>query len=511
MKAKNLISLLGFLLGLSGSSSAHQAWSHEVVYQIFERSFFDSNGDRIGDFKGIEEKLPYIASLGATSILLQPILKSPFYHNYFADDFFAADPSLGGTAQFFDLVRAAHRRKIKVILDFEPQYVASGHPWFKAGPPRTIPHSGIYGIEEVPIYSGARIGVTTVNLMNPANAAEIEKAMKFWAVPEGGPADGVDGFRIDHMMDDLDNMHVNVNLLAGFWAPIEQDLRRAKPSLFFVAEQSDWESLGGPQFGAGEVDAVYAIPLRFAFIGAVVKGTVRTLADALNQEQSVTPAGKTQLIVVEDHDVMRWASAIHRDPALLRLAAVFQMTVRGTPSVYYGQELGMLGRQLQGKTDGNDIPIRRAMPWNSSLSAPGTATWYGKGPWTEESESSGGISVEEEKRDPTSLLNFYRRLIRLRNRNPALTEGDQSILPTDSPSVLAILRRTRGEAVVAIMNFAAKGVKFQLKLPLSGPARDLMTGSHLSTANANIFSLSSHGCEILQVHLQKANLIDAAK
>jgi glycosidase len=372
----------------------------------------------------------------------------------------------------------------------EPQYVASEHPWFKAGAPFVVPNSGIYGMRQVPIYTGARIGLDTFNLMRAENAAEIRKAFAFWAAPQGRVSDGVDGFRIDHMMDDLDNRHVNTNLLAGFWSPLEAELRRLKPGLFFVAEQSDWKSLGDSLFSSGGVDSVYAIPLRSAFIDAVAKQNGAELAVALDQEQSVTPPEKTQLTVIEDHDVLRWASAIHADPTLLRLAAAFQFAIQGTPSIYYGQELGMHGLQLKGRSDANDIPIRLAMPWETSPDAPGTATWYGPGPWLEapESKLNAGISVAQEDADPGSLLNFYRKLIKIRRSSPALTIGDQKLLPTDNPHVLALSRSAGRQRIVALFNFSDQAQNVMIADHKSG--RDLLTGQSQRLATT---LLPSHG------------------
>jgi alpha-amylase len=440
----------------SSPSPANSPWGKEIVYQIFERSFYDSNGDRIGDFKGIEDKLTYISRLGATAILLQPIFKSRVYHNYFADTFFEADPSLGGNREFFAMIRKAHTFHIKVILDMEIQYVASDHPWYKLGAPRILPKSGYLGMGELSSYTGAKIKIATVNLHDPQDVAEIHKCFKFWAGPNGHPSDGVDGFRIDHMMDDLDNAHLDTNLLRGFWAPLENDLRKYKPGVFFVAEQADWASVGQEQFGAGGVDAVYGIQLRAALLKAISSGDVKDLAQSLNYEQRATPPGKTDLTVIEDHDVQRFASLVAGDPDLLRLGAVFQMCVRGTPSIYYGQELGMRGTQLHGHDDGNDIPVRLAMRWKASPNANGEADWYGPGPWTrsKDSQKNASLSVEAETRDPQSLLNFYRMLIMLRERSSALTEGAQEVISSGNSHVLIVQRRESNQSVLGILNFS---------------------------------------------------------
>ena len=123
-----MVAWLAALVATSGFAK-FSSWEDEVFYQIFPRSYRDSNGDGIGDFRGIEAGLPAIQKLGATAILINPIQKARVYHNYFADDWFDVDPTFGTLADVDHLVEAAHRARIKVVLDLEPQYVASGHPW----------------------------------------------------------------------------------------------------------------------------------------------------------------------------------------------------------------------------------------------------------------------------------------------------------------------------------------------------------------------------------------------
>jgi glycosidase len=345
-KATALTSIVSSILFAAAPASAADVrpspWEREVVYQIFPRSFHDSNGDRIGDLKGIASKLGHLQKLGVTAILLNPVFASRTYHNYFADDFLTIDPEFGTNRDFFALVRQAHRRRMKVILDMEVQYVADRHRWFTADPKKDYlwrEGSAFYG-KDLPWYDGAKIEIAAINPDHPEVRAHIRKVFRYWADPngDGNPSDGVDGFRIDHMMDDLDLKGVKKGMLEGFWRSLEQEIRRLNPKVLFVGEQSDW-GLGKDLFEKADVDAVFALPLWYA-IRKLEKDRLQReiLATAL-----ATPPGKTQFLAIENHDTDRFASEMNRHPDLLRLGAVLNLTLKGTPVIYYGQELGMTG------------------------------------------------------------------------------------------------------------------------------------------------------------------------
>jgi glycosidase len=442
-------------------------WLGEVFYQIFPRSFRDSNGDRIGDLKGIESKLHYLHRLGITAILVNPIFKSRFYHNYFADDFYTVDPAYGTNQDFFDLVKAAHALGIKVVLDMEVQYVSDLHPWFKeadgdrlAGS-SDVPHppaagllwrsGSVYTKELLHGYDGQKVRISAVDPENPEVLKRIKQVFEYWAAPNGEKSAGVDGFRIDHMMDDFDWQHVKTNMLAGFWRPLIEDIRKIKPGEYFVGEQADW-GFGEDLYRKAGVDAVFGFPLR----GGLTSFGAREFESAIDDTMSKTPEGKTCLIFIENHDVERFASLVDSDPTKLRLGAVFEFTFRGTPIVYQGQELGMKGIQLTGMTDGNDIPVRLAYRWSATLNAPGTATWYrNTGPWSDSQFSSDrdGISVEEESKRSNSLLSFYRSLIALRRTQPALEFGDL-VRPNTQLDVVAFTRSFGSQKDLIVLNLS---------------------------------------------------------
>jgi alpha-amylase len=506
---------------LGGAGAVNGAGGDEVFYQIFVRSFRDSDGDHIGDLRGIQDKLGYLHDLGVTSILLTPINPSPFYHNYFASSFEGVDTEYGGARSLPELVAAIHARGMKIYLDQEIQYVAQDHPWWREsvgqpsseysrfilynGSGNTQPESGVFGLTVVPMYTGARVGIVSVNLLDSLTQRYFQNLFVSLIDPnrDGRFEDGVDGFRIDHMMDDLDMKGKLTNLFARFWAPVFASARAANPRIKIIAEQYDW-GYGEDFLTRGGTDMVFAFPLR----NAIVSLQRDSIANAITETHDRTPAGKGQLVFIENHDMNRFASEMSGDARKERIGAALNILLQGTPLIYYGQEIGMKGRQNKSwGTDANDIPVREAFEWTGESDTPGSATWY-RGTdawWTDRYAKDGdGISVEEEARDPASLLSFYRHLLALRHARPELLSGDERVVATDREDVLAVSRATTGHASLLLVNLADSAATVVVQrdgLPgdLRGPRlRDLLSGaSERRAENPLQVELSPFGVKLL--------------
>jgi alpha-amylase len=507
--------------GVGGAGRAGNGAGEEVFYQIFVRSFRDSDGDRIGDLRGIRDKLGYLHDLGVTSILLTPINPSPFYHNYFASSFEGVDPEYGGAGSLPELVAAIHARGMKIYLDQEIQYVAQDHPWWREsmgqpaseysrfilynGSGNTQPESGVFGLTVVPMYTGARVGIVSVNLLDSLTQRYFQNLFVSLIDPnrDGRFEDGVDGFRIDHMMDDLDMKGKLTDLFARFWAPVFAQARAVNPRIRIIAEQYDW-GYGEDFLTRGGTDMVFAFPLR----NAILSLKRDSIASAITETHDRTPPGKGQLVFIENHDMNRFASEMSGDARKERIGAALNILLQGTPLIYYGQEIGMKGRQNKTwGTDANDIPVREAFEWTGKGDSPGSATWY-QGTdawWTDRFAKDGdGISVEEEARDPTSLLAYYRRLLALRRARPELVAGDERVVATDREDVLAVLRATTGDASLLLVNLADSAATVVVQrdsLPesLRGPRlRDLLSGaSERREGNPLQVELSPFGVKLL--------------
>ncbi|MFT3762983.1 MAG: alpha-amylase family glycosyl hydrolase [Pseudoxanthomonas sp.] len=451
-------------------AAAPAAAGEEVFYHLFQRSFRDGNGDRIGDLAGLTDKLDYLKQLGVTSLLLTPLQPSPFYHNYFPTDFEGIDPAYGTREDYLAFVRAAHARGLKVYLDQEIQYVAEGHPWWtRSLQDPNAPEARFLlwrdakkGVAEPFLdratwehYDGRKLGIAMIDLDNPEVRDYFQRVLLSWADPhgDGSGRDGVDGFRIDHMMDDLDNKGLATNLFAGFWRPIFAALRERRPGFRILAEQSDW-GYGEDWLTRGDADLVFAFPLR----AAIVALDKRKIVEALRETARITPRGKGQIVFIENHDTERYMSLVEGDAAKARAGAALSLLAAGEPLLYYGQELGMRGmpRSDPSLSDRAHIPLREAFRWSADLEAPGSAIWYagaGRWWWDERSNRShDGVSLEEEADDPGSLYRWYRRLLALRQSRAELRHGDQRILCDDDGDVVCLLREADGARTLLLAN-----------------------------------------------------------
>jgi glycosidase len=461
----------------------------DIIYHVFLRSFYDSDGDLHGDLEGLRQKLDYLADLGVTAILLTPLYESDLYHNYFPNDFEQIDPEYGTLEAYQGLVEEIHRRGMKLFMDMEIQYVTEKHPWYRDaygnpespysdfilfnGPNNTDPESGIFFITDLPGYDGNVIRIASANMKSPELQAYHTGVFKYWMDPngDGNFDDGVDGYRIDHIMDDLDWKGILTNLLSEFWRPLFDELRAVNPDIVIIGEQADW-GYGGDYFTKADLDAVFAFPPRFAIL-TFDKEEIQHKADSMAM---FTPPGKHAITFVENHDTDRLASEVGGDTGKMRAAAALNILMRGVPLIYYGQELGMEGTKGEWGHDGNDIPRREAFEWTAEVNTPGMALWYkDSGPWWDQTslEDRDGISVEEERADDASLWHHYRELIALRRAEPALMQGDQVFLETDLPGVIAFERSYRDRRVIVAVNLSDAPVPVALAVDGETVAFDL--------------------------------------
>jgi glycosidase len=362
----------------------------------------------------------------------------------------------------------------------EVQYVAEDHIWFKDsfenpsspfsqhiiynGPDNTDPESIIFDLKEIHSYDGRVKKVACLNLFNPATQELIFEEFRYWLDPmgDGSLRSGVDGFRLDHMMDDLDDKGKLTQVYSRFWKPIIQKAKAINDQVKFIGEQANWESHGDLAFREADVDYMFAFPLKFAISEQNVSRIKWTQIDGLNK----TPEGKSQIIVIENHDTTRYATTVGRNPGLLRVGATLNILLKGLPALYYGQELGMEGAggfQSYGRSDGNDIPRREAFPWEELTNSPGAALWYKEsGPWWDDSKlaDSDGISVEEQLKDPQSLLHFYKTLIRIRKRHTAFQNGDIKFLENQSDKAIAFTREWEEQIFLVQVNFSNEELEY---------------------------------------------------
>ncbi|MCX6082724.1 MAG: alpha-amylase family glycosyl hydrolase [Chloroflexi bacterium] len=441
-------------------------WRDAVFYEIFVRSFSDSNSDGIGDFNGITQKLDYLKSLGITAIWLMPIHPSPSYHGYDVVNYYTVNPQYGSMDDFKHLVDEAHARNIHIIIDLVLNHTSIQHPWFAdaLSNPKTkyrdwyvwAPSSsgnkwyqsavGFY-------YAYFWEGMPDLNYLNPEVTSQMEKMSSFWLTSVG-----VDGFRIDaakHLIEEgkiLENSASTHTWLKNYYA----FYKTTKPEAYVVGEVG---GAGGriAETYSGQMDQIFNFELAGAIVSSAAGGANSSITSAYKFALKEKPDGNYATFIT-NHDQNRVMSQMSTNVGKAKVAASLLLTAPGTPYIYYGEEVGLLGK----KPDEN---IRLPMQWTSEL---GTAGFTNGIPWQLPGKNLADMNVETEDKDPDSLLTHYRTLIGIRNRYHALQTGSLTLLETENPAVFASLRYENQETILVLINLGAKPV-FDYKLSLSTP------------------------------------------
>ena len=478
-------------------------WATGAIYQIYPRSFQDSDGDGIGDLRGIEQRLSYVESLNVEAIWLSPIYRSPMADfGYDISDYTDIEPMFGTLADFDGLVGAAHRRRMKVILDFVPNHTSDQHPWFiESRASRDNPKRGWYIWHDPALDGGpptnwmsefggsawqfdAQTGQyfyhaflaeqPDLNWRNADVRKAMYESMRFWLKR------GVDGFRVDvlwHLIKD-DQFRDN---------PPNPNYRLSRPpheSLLprYTTDQPETLAIVAEMRGVIEefdsrllIGEIY-LPLDrlVAYYGAKLEGAqlpfnfsllstpwdAVAIAELICRYESLLPEGAWPNWVLGNHDQPRIASRIGAPQA--RVAAMLLLTLRGTPTLYYGDEVGMeqvaiLPEQVRDPFEKNVPGIgvgrdgcRTPMQWDETRDAGFTS---GRS-WLPIPASSRRDNVDDLDAQPTSILNLYRALLSLRNSSPALSGGTSHDVSA-SGHVLHYRRKTAQEEYLIVLNMGA--------------------------------------------------------
>jgi alpha-amylase len=436
------------------------------------RSFADSTtgplaGDGVGDFQGLIEKLDYLndgdpattTDLGITGIWLMPISPSPSYHGYDVTDYYGIHPQYGTRADFERFVAECHRRGIKVITDLVLNHSSSRHPWFVkalAGDPQfrdryifvdanAVPN--VRGPWDQQVWQQARgqhyygifwSGMPDLNYRNPAVTAEAYRVAEFWLRDLG-----VDGFRLDairHLIEDGDVMSdtpETIEWLRGFRTHVKQ----VKPEAMMVGEVWTATEVVSEYIERGALDLAFEFDVAKAILQSIQSGRRDDLAYALQNAWDAYP-GQQFATFVTNHDQDRIASVLGEEPARLELAASLLLAAPGVPFLYYGEEIGQVGRKP-------DEMIRNPMPWTSG---PNGGFTQAARAWEPLQRGHERRNVATQSADPASLLAHYRRWIRLRQAEPALLQGDFTLLDLGRDDVIGWQRSAQGRILTFIAN-----------------------------------------------------------
>jgi alpha-glucosidase len=500
-------------------------WKHGVIYQIYPRSFSDTNSDGIGDLEGVIERLDYLVWLGVDAVWLSPIYPSPMADfGYDITNYCDIAPVLGDLACFIRLLHEAQRRGIKIILDLVPNHTSDQHPWFidssasrtsgkrdwyiwrNGKPDGTPPNNWKSNFGGSAWEWDARTGQyyyhaflreqPDLNWRNPEVRAAIYAAMRFWLDL------GVHGFRIDvlwHLMKDeaLRDNPVNpgytldqpeINRFLQVYSADQPEIAQVITEMRGVVDAYPERILIGEIYLPlwrlvsyyGEDLSGIHLPFNFQLLFAVWNASA--VAALIDEYERLLPFGAWPNWVLGNHDQKRIATRVGARQA--RVAAMLLLTLRGTPTLYYADEIGMHDvpippeaaqdpweRREPGLGLGRDRQ-RTPMQWDAST----CAGFSHVSPWLPVANDYARFNVATERADPTSILTLYRHLIELRRASPALTHGAYRAV-TCTDNVLAYERVESGQRLVVALNFDSQPK--EVRLPSWAGNRVLLSTSVL--------------------------------
>jgi len=431
------------------SDKQNEWWREAVFYEIFVRSFYDTDDDGIGDFNGITQKLDYLQDLGITAIWLMPIQPSPSYHGYDVLNYYNVNPEYGTVDDFKHLLDEAHQRDIRIIIDLVINHTSSQHPFFIEANNNPSSH-----FREWYIWSDTDLGnnwhpgnqgyyyglfcdcMPDLNYRNPEVTAQFKEVTRYWI-----DEIGVDGFRLDaakHLIEEGD-VTENTQATHDWYRDYYTFYKSVDPGAYTVGEV----------FGAGAfIATTYENQLDQIFNFELANGMMNSVNGG--SKTGIHSAWKFTLAEIDDgdyatfltnHDQDRVMSVLNGNQDKAKLAAFLLLTLPGTPFIYYGEEVGMQGQKP-------DEDIRLPMQWNANENS-GFSTGN---PWRAPHSQYLDINVAAQENDPDSLLNHYRKLIQLRKELSILRTGELSLLETGNSGVYGVLRTEGDEHILALAN-----------------------------------------------------------
>ena len=485
-------------------------WERGIIYQIYPRSFKDGNGDGIGDLRGVREKLDYLQWLGVDAVWISPIFHSPMADfGYDVSNYTDIDPIFGTLAEFDALLAEVHRRGMKLLLDYVPNHTSDQHPWFidarssrmsakrdwyiwrdpapDGGPPNNW-RANFGGAAwawdentEQYYYHAFLKEQPDLNWRNPQVQHAMLEVLRFWLQR------GVDGFRVDvmhHLLKDTDfrdnppnpDWHPGMSpyreLLTTYTADLPEVQEIVALMRGVLDEYDDRMLVGEIYLPVERLMAYYGasgrgahLPFNFQLIR--LAWNAKEIAEAVERYEALLPSYAWPNWVLGNHDKPRIATRAGAPQA--RVAAMLLLTLRGTPTMYYGDEIGMhdvpiaadqvqdpFEKNVPGLGLGRD-PVRTPMQWSSGQ----WAEFSTVRPWLPVADDYRNANVELERKDASSLLSLYRRLIELRRAERALSVGDYAALPAGE-DLVAYMRKAGSRRILIVLNFGARPRRFNL-------------------------------------------------
>jgi alpha-amylase len=446
-------------------------WPHGVNYEVFIRSYADSNGDGIGAFNGLTSKLDYLKELGVGGIWLMPIMPSPTYHKYDVTDYQAVDPEYGSQEDFQKLVKEAHKRGIRILVDLIVNHTGSDHPWFTAAlQGKDNPYRDYYvwaikdsireqiskkaisldsdNITQWHPVNGDTLsehyygffwgGMPDLNLDNPKVRQEFVDIGKYWLIEMN-----VDGFRLDaakhiYPTDRAEDNH-------AFWIWFRQEMQKIKPDVYLVGEV--WSNAKDVAPYLKGLPALFNFDMGYAITRAVKAG--KDTVDIINQYKEINDyynQSTNEFIdatFLKNHDQNRILSELSGNLDKARVAAGILFTLPGTPYIYYGEEIGMLGMKP-------DEYIREPFIWDVNGKDKMQTAWESPKYSTDQTV----LPLGKQLNNPSSLYHFYKRFIQYRNSSNVLTYGGIDTAPVSINELVSFIREFEGEKRLVFHNIS---------------------------------------------------------
>lgn len=524
-------------------------WKSGVIYQVYPRSFIDSNNDGIGDLRGISSKLDYLQWLGIDIIWLSPIFASPMADfGYDISNYNDIEPMFGTLADFEALLAEVHQRGLKLLLDLVPNHTSDEHPWFQESrSSRDNPKRDWYiwrdGKDNNPPNNWqSQFGDTAwqfdeatgqyylhsfdvkqvdLNWRNPEVREAMYAVMRFWLEK------GVDGFRVDVMERLIKDAEFRDNPLNPAWQEGDPDYTRYEEAYSndqpgvheIVREMRQVLEEFPDRVLIGEIYLPYPqlmkyygpnleeahLPFNFKLI-QLPQWQAADVANIVAEYEAILPSGAWPNWVLSNHDRSRIATRIGAQQA--RVAQMLLLTLRGTPTCYYGDELGMHDVPIPpektydplGKfaPELNRDPVRTPMQWNDSpnggFCAPHVTSWL---PLADDYKQ---FNAAKEQQEPHSMLTLVHSLLALRKAHFALSIGDYQAVANNGKNCLVFLRKFDRETFLIALNFSNQAET--LSLQKLGTGR-IALSTYLDTEGfVNLAELQLRGGEGLIIQLQ---------
>ncbi len=452
-------------------------WKTAVFYEVFVRSFYDSNGDGIGDIKGLTEKLDYLNDgdpnttddLGITGLWLMPIHPSPSYHGYDVLNYYAINPEYGTMEDFKVFLEEAHKRGIHVIIDLVINHSSSQHPFFQNALTSENAtyhdwylwsntskgngwHEAIISGETKYFYGYFCDCMPDFNYSNPEVTTQMEKVVSFWLKDVG-----VDGFRIDaakHLFEEgtqLENVpetHSWFKEFYPFYKAINEDA-------YTVGEVAQSSARLTTEYADEQMDMIFNFEMANGFMNSTRGESNSSINSAVTFTLQDAPNWNFGTFLT-NHDQNRVMSVLNGKIEKAKVAAFLLLTSPGTPFIYYGEEIGMVGVKP-------DEDIRLPMQWDGTKNGGFTIGI----PWRSLNADYTTVNVARGMKTPDSLLKYYQQLIALRNAYPALSRGSYLPVATENSKIYTAIRQADKQTLLLITNLS-KDVIAEYTLTYSG-------------------------------------------